>query len=405
MNFGLLKQERGCTVFAKQLDKDGKDLADAVPDVDYVSHRPFGRSTELPDLQLKGVAAPCAEPSDFDFVKKVGVLPESLQLLSCLLPLSTVRLQRHVGQQVGHVITFRIPCEVGGVVGAVWSRTHWRAGIKRSRPVVVEAVGVGQKAEGPPVLFVWNLGSARCQLVVAVAGKRAVWAQNMRQGNERHRVFAGAHFANVNGPSTSFRAKQKLPGLTRDLAGNFDPHATFITGQSCLDGKGHSAHISKNHRNTTHLARLRGRFEFETRFEAISPTTTPPAVVGDFVEAAEIVWIVLERRIGYRAIPKRADHGQERCLACAVFADEERQGRQHDILLLAEAAVVLQRDPVHVRLGAEPRRPIADPRSVATDGGDGMCSSTGRRDPTPPKRQQARRGTQGVVGGGRLARI
>ena len=380
VDLGLLKQERGCTVFAKQLDEDGKHLADAVPDVDYVPHWPFGRSAELPDLQWEGVATPCAEPSDFDFVKKAGVLPESLQLLSCLLPLSAVRLQRHVGQQVGYVTTFRIPCEVGRVVGAVWSRTHRRASIKRSRPIVVEAVGVGQKTEGPPVLVVWNLGNARCQLVVAVAGKRAVWAQKPRQGNERRGAVSDA---DINRPFTSFRAKQKLPGLTRDLANNFDPHATFITGQSCLDGKSHSAHIPKNHRNTTLLARLRGRFEFETRFEAISPTTTPPAVVSDFVEAAEIVGMVLERRIADRAIPKRADHGQERCLACAVVADEKRQGCQHDILFLAEAAVVFQRDPVHVRLGAEPRRPIADPRSVATDGGDGMCSSTGRRDPTP----------------------
>ncbi len=383
MNFGLLKQERGCTVFAKQLDEDGKDLAYAVPDVDHVPHRPFGRSAELPDLQLKGVAAPCAEPSDFDFVKKAGVLPESLQLLSCLLPLSTVRLQRNVGQQVGHVITFRIPSEVGGVVGAVWSRTHWRTGIKRPRPVVVKTVGVGQFLEGTPVV-VAHFRNARFQLVVAVAGKGAV-CQKRRQGNQRHRGLAGVHWTNVKGLFTLFCSNRELPRSTRELPGNFYPDATFITGQSCLDGKGHSAHISKNHRNTTLLGRLRSRFEFEARPKAISPTAVSPAVMGNVVEAAKIVDGTLERRIADddRVIPKRADHGQERCLACAVVADEKRQGSQHDILLLAEAAVVLQRDPVHVRLGAEPGRPIAAPRSVATDSSDGMCSSTGRRDPTP----------------------
>ncbi len=78
-----------------------------------------------------------------------------------------------------------------------------------------------------------------------------------------------------------------------------------------------------------------------------APSSTP--VVSYLVETPQIVGFLLEIRDSFPItnIPKRADHGHEGSLACAVLAHEEGERRQAGGLFLSEAAKILEGDAVH----------------------------------------------------------
>ena len=89
----------------------------------------------------------------------------------------------------------------------------------------------------------------------------------------------------------------------------------------------------------------------KSRHERVSPTTPGTPVMGYFVIASQVVGVFLEIRYSEAdcGVYERSYHRQKRRLARAVFADEQRQRRHADLLLVAEAAEVLESDLVHCR--------------------------------------------------------
>ena len=90
----------------------------------------------------------------------------------------------------------------------------------------------------------------------------------------------------------------------------------------------------------------------EPTLKFIGATTPCSSVMGNLVEAAQVVRLFLEvwDSVSVGQIPNRTDQGQERRLAGAVFAYQQRQGREASGLLLSEAAEVLECYAVHGRV-------------------------------------------------------
>ena len=87
----------------------------------------------------------------------------------------------------------------------------------------------------------------------------------------------------------------------------------------------------------------------ETRVEFVRAAASSPPVMGDLVEAAEVVGLFLEvgNLVPIGNVPQRADDGKEGGLPRAVLADEQGQRGEARGLLFPEAAVVPERDFVH----------------------------------------------------------
>ena len=89
------------------------------------------------------------------------------------------------------------------------------------------------------------------------------------------------------------------------------------------------------------------------RFEGVGVARPPATMVGDLLEASQVVGSFLEVRypIPDANVPQRPDQGQEGGLAGAVVADEQRQRGEARRLPFLEAAKVLQRNGFqrHVR--------------------------------------------------------